>query len=81
MFIEPELLNLGEPDALAFDEPAPAPQGEPEESQEQIDKIVTPGESEKPTNATEKLVVSQKKCNLILFKKGLVFRVLFLYLF
>ena len=27
LFIEPELLNLGEPDALAFDEPAPAPQG------------------------------------------------------
>lgn len=61
LFIEPELLNLGEPDALAFDEPAPAPQGEPEESQEQIDKIVTPGESEKPTNATEKLVAAQKE--------------------
>ena len=32
-----------------------------EVSQEQIDKIVTPGESEKPTNATEKLVASQKE--------------------
>lgn len=60
-FVEPELLNLGEPDALAFDEPAPAPQGEPEESQEPIDKIITPGESEKQSKSSEKLVASKKE--------------------
>lgn len=64
LFIDPELLNLGEPDAATNDEPAPSPQGEPELSEEQTEKIVVPGEKQSPSNSTEKLVTSTKESDV-----------------
>ena len=47
LFLEPELMaDLGEPDAVAHDEPAPAFKGEPQQSAEENTKLVVPGKSE-----------------------------------
>lgn len=64
LFIDPELLNLGEPDAIAKNEPSPAPKGEPEYSEQPTEELVIPGENPKPSTSNENLVASKKENNL-----------------
>lgn len=61
LYIDPELMELGELDAMVQDAPSPAPQGEPEQSEIENDEIVTPGENPKQTKSTEKLVSTDKE--------------------
>lgn len=49
IFLEPELMNLGEPESMLNDEPAPRLQGEPEFSETPSDELVERGESQTPT--------------------------------
>ncbi len=61
IFIEPKLLNLGEKDATANDEPAPVQQGEPEPAPKDNDRLVEPGKNPKPAPQKPKLVSSKKE--------------------
>lgn len=62
LFLEPELVqDLGEPDAVATDEPAPAFQGEPEPAEVENTKLVVPGKSETPAPPKEKPVTQTKE--------------------
>ena len=47
VFLDPELLDLGEQDAVTNDKPAPAMAGEPEPSPEDDPEIIEPGEAPK----------------------------------
>lgn len=61
LFLEPELVqDLGEPDAVTHDEPAPAFKGEPEKAEEENTKLNVPGKSEKPAPPVEKPVTQTK---------------------
>lgn len=61
LFVEPELVqDLGEPDATANDEPAPAIQGEPDKDVKDNVRKVEPGKNTKPAPPREK-PVSQTK--------------------
>lgn len=60
LFIDPELLDLGEENAVSKDAPAPAFQGEPEPAEEDKAEVVEPGENPKPAPPVPK-PVSQKK--------------------
>ena len=64
IFLEPELLNLGEEDAVTHDEPAPNPQGEPEPAETDNDRLVIPGENPKPAPLKEKLVSTPKESDV-----------------
>ena len=64
IFIDPELLTLGEPDAVTKDKPAPAPSGQPEQSETPSDKLVVPGEKTEPSQSTEKLVSTTHESTL-----------------
>lgn len=56
MFIEPEIIeDLGEPDAVTHDEPAPATKGEPAPAPEENTKQVVPGKNEKPARRLRNL--------------------------
>jgi outer membrane biosynthesis protein TonB len=63
VFLEPELMNLGEETSVENTEAAPLPQGEPEEAQEENKIRIENGNNEKPAN-TEKLVTSKKESTL-----------------
>lgn len=61
IFIEPELLELGEEQSVRHDAPAPSYKGEPEKADEiQTEKIVK-GENPKPAPPAERLVTSKAK--------------------
>lgn len=61
LFIEPELTDLGEPDATEHDTPAPAFKGEPEPAETDNTKLVVPGENPKPAPPVDKLVTTKKE--------------------
>lgn len=62
LFVEPELIqDLGEPDAVTHDEPAPAIKGEPEPAKEENTKQVIPGKNEKTAPKVEKPVTQTKE--------------------
>lgn len=62
LFIEPELLeDLGEPDAVNHDSPAPAYKGEPEPAETDNTKLVVPGENPKPAPPVEKPTTQTKE--------------------
>lgn len=61
IFLDPQLLNLGEEEAVAHDQPAPNPQGEPEPAETDNDRLVIPGENPKPAPLKEKLVSTPKE--------------------
>ena len=61
LFLEPELVrNLGEPDAVTNDSPAPAFKGEPEQAPEENTKLNVPGKSETKTPPIAKPATQQK---------------------
>ena len=59
LFIEPELVELGEETAETVDKPAPAIKGEPDPAPEDRTEIIEPGENPKPAPPKPK-VVTQK---------------------
>lgn len=60
--IEPELIrDLGEPDAVTHDEPAPAVKGEPEPDVKDNVRKVEPGPNPKPAPPVEKKVTTKKE--------------------
>lgn len=61
LFIEPEIMELGEPDAVNHDSPAPQMQGEPEPDVRDNTKLVVPGDNPKPAPPTPKLVTTDKE--------------------
>lgn len=61
IFLDPELLNLGEENAITQDEPAPNPLGEPEKAEQNNDRLVEPGENPKPAPPKPKLVSTEKE--------------------
>ena len=61
LFIDPELLDLGEENAVTKDAPAPAFQGEPEPAEEDKAEVVEPGENPKPAPPTPKPVTQKKE--------------------
>ena len=61
IFLDPELLNLGEEQSVHRDQPAPNPQGEPEPAETNNDRLVIPGENPKPAPLKEKLVSTPKE--------------------
>lgn len=63
LFIDPELLDLGEENATENDMPAPSPQGEPEPSPEDDPEIIEPGKAEKGPQ-TPKLNTSTKESDV-----------------
>lgn len=64
LFIEPELTDLGEPDAINNDAPAPAFKGEPEPAETDQTKLVVPGDNPKPAPPVEKLISSTKESDV-----------------
>lgn len=61
LFIEPEILeDLGEPDAVVEDEPAPAFKGEPEPAPEENTRLVVKGENPKPAPPEPKPVTQKQ---------------------
>lgn len=61
LFLEPEIVqNLGEPDATANDEPAPAFKGTPEQAETENTKLVVPGKNPQPAPPVEKPVTQAK---------------------
>lgn len=60
IFIDAELLEHGDEDIFDIDEPAPAPEGSPEQADEPQDKLVATGENPMPSSPQEKLT-SQKQ--------------------
>lgn len=61
LFIEPEIVqDLGEPDAVNHDSPAPMIKGEPKKAETENTKLVVPGKNPKPAPAEPKKI-SQKK--------------------
>lgn len=62
LFVEPEILeDLGEPDAVEHDEPAPAYKGEPEPAPVEQTKQVVPGKNPKPAPPEERKIDQTKK--------------------
>lgn len=61
LFIDPELLDLGEENATITDAPAPAFQGEPEPAEEDHAEVVEPGPSPKPTPPVAKPITQKKE--------------------
>ncbi len=61
LFIEPELLELGEENAVTADAPAPAPKGEPEPAETDRAEIVEPGENPGPAPVKPKVVTQKQK--------------------
>ena len=61
LFIEPEILkeDLGEPDAVEQDEPAPTIQGEPKPDVVENTRRVEPGKNDKPAPPVEKPVTQK----------------------
>lgn len=62
MFLEPELLqNLGEPESVAHDDPAPAQKGKPEQAEVENVKKTERGDNPKPAPPVEKKVTQPKE--------------------
>lgn len=61
MFVEPELLDLGEEHATANDAPAAAMRGEPEPAPVDNSRQVVPGDNPKPAPAVEKPVTQDRE--------------------
>lgn len=61
LFIDPELLDLGEENAISNDAPAPAFKGEPELAEEDKAEVVEPGENKKPAPPLPKHVTQKKE--------------------
>ena len=62
LFIEPELVELGEEVAVTKDKPAPTLKGEPEPAPEDRVEIVEPGPKSKPNpKPVEKVVTSKRR--------------------
>lgn len=62
LFIVPEIVeDLGEPDATAVDEPAPAFKGQPEQAETENTKLVVPGKNTKPAPPVEKPITQTKE--------------------
>lgn len=61
LFIDPELLELGEENAVAVDQPAPAFKGEPEPAEEDQPEVVVPGPNPKPAPPVEKPITQKKE--------------------
>lgn len=59
LFLDPELLDLGEEESSAEVAPSPAPQGAPEKSEEVTQQAVVKGEAEKPAPPKEKKVTGR----------------------
>lgn len=64
MFIEPELVELGEENAVSHDKPAPAMKGEPDPAPEDHAEIIEPGENPKPAPAKPKLNTQKKESKM-----------------
>lgn len=64
LFIEPELMDLGEPDATNHDSPAPMQQGEPEPDVTDRTKLVVPGTNPKPAPPVEDVIKTTKESNV-----------------
>lgn len=64
LFIDPELLNLGEPDAISKTNASPAPNGEPEYSEQPTEELAIQGENPKPSTSTEKLMTSKAESDI-----------------
>ncbi len=64
LFIEPELVELGEENAVNHDKPAPAMKGEPDPAPEDHAEIIEPGENPKPAPAKPKLNTQKKKSKM-----------------
>lgn len=60
-FIEPELLELGEDEAVSQDAPAPAVKGEPEPAEEENPIVVVPDRNPKPAPQIEKPITQKKE--------------------
>lgn len=61
LFIEPELVELGEENAINHDKPAPAMKGEPDPGPEDKAEIIEPGEKPEPKPPVPKLVTQKKE--------------------
>lgn len=61
MFIEPELVELGEENAVKHDKPAPALKGEPDPAPEDHAEIIEPGDNPKPKPSKPKLNTQKKE--------------------
>ncbi|MBD5269608.1 MAG: hypothetical protein HDS43_03195 [Bacteroides sp.] len=61
LFLDPELLDLGEENAVNNDAPAPAFKGEPEPAEEDQPEVVEPGPSPKPTPPVPKPITQKKE--------------------
>lgn len=65
LFVEPEILeDLGEVNATEHDEPAPALQGTPAESEQENTKLVVPDKNPKPAPQVEKPITQPKESNV-----------------
>ncbi len=60
LFIEPELVELGEENSQMKDSPSPSTLGEPQQAEEEQTEKVTVGENPKPAPPVDKLVKSNK---------------------
>lgn len=59
LFLEPELIDLGEQEATANDEAAPAVSGEPEKAETVEPQTVVKGENPKPAPSAEKILTQK----------------------
>lgn len=64
LFIEPELVELGEENAVNHDKPAPAIKGEPDPAPEDHAEIIEPGPKPKPAPPKPKLNTSKKQSKM-----------------
>lgn len=60
-FLEPELLDLGEENAVQNDEPAPSPLGEPEIADKPVETKVVKGDNPRPAPAEEAVATSRRE--------------------
>lgn len=61
LYLDPELMHLGEEDAVKNDLPSAAPLGEPEESNEPKEELVVKGDNPKPAVVEEKKISTPKE--------------------
>lgn len=64
LFIEPELVELGEENAVNHDKPAPAMKGEPEPAPEDKAEIIEPGPKPEPAPPRPKLNTQKKESKM-----------------
>ena len=64
MFIEPELVELGEENAVNHDKPAPAIKGEPDPAPEDHAEIIEPGSKPEPAPPKPKMITQKKESKM-----------------